>query len=53
VRLPRDLSARQLVSALAQLGYGADHQTGSHIRLTTTRGGEHHLREELMRELFG
>lgn len=25
------------------LGYGVDHQTGSHIRLTTQRNGEHHV----------
>ncbi len=25
------------------LGYEVDHQTGSHIRLTTQRNGEHHI----------
>lgn len=29
--------------ALGRLGYSIDHQTGSHIRLTTQRGGEHHV----------
>jgi predicted RNA binding protein YcfA (HicA-like mRNA interferase family) len=43
VKLPRDLSGLKLAKALAQLGYQVDHQTGSHIRLTTQRGGEHHL----------
>jgi predicted RNA binding protein YcfA (HicA-like mRNA interferase family) len=43
VRLPRDLSGRDLAKALARLGYEVDHQTGSHIRLTTHRGGEHHV----------
>jgi len=42
-RLPRDLSARDLVQALARLGYEVTRQTGSHLRLTTARGGEHHL----------
>jgi predicted RNA binding protein YcfA (HicA-like mRNA interferase family) len=32
-----------LAKALCRLGYEISHQTGSHIRLTTQRGGEHHL----------
>lgn len=43
MKLPRDLSSEELVKALARLGYVVDHQTGSHIRLTTQRNGEHHL----------
>jgi predicted RNA binding protein YcfA (HicA-like mRNA interferase family) len=43
VKLPRDLSGRDLVKALARLGYGVSHQTGSHLRLTTLTGGEHHV----------
>lgn len=43
MKLPRDLSSDELVKALAQLEYVVDHQTGSHIRLTTQRNGEHHL----------
>jgi len=43
VRLPRDLSARDLAARLTRLGYQTDHQTGSHIRLTTVRDGEHHV----------
>ena len=43
MKLPRDLSSDELVKALARLGYVVDHQTGSHIRLTTQRNGEHHL----------
>lgn len=43
MKLPRDLSGRKLARALAKVGYEIDHQTGSHIRLTTQRGGEHHL----------
>ena len=43
MRLPRDLSGRELARALSRLGYAVTRQTGSHIRLTTTVGGEHHL----------
>ena len=43
MRLPRDISGRKLATALARLGYETDHQTGSHIRLSTLRGGEHHV----------
>lgn len=43
MRLPRDLSGRDLATALARLGYRQTHQSGSHIRLTTQRGGEHHV----------
>jgi predicted RNA binding protein YcfA (HicA-like mRNA interferase family) len=43
VKLPRDISGRDLAAALGRLGYAIDHQTGSHIRLTTMRNGEHHV----------
>jgi len=43
VKLPRDLSGRDLAKALQVLGYRITRQTGSHIRLTTTERGEHHL----------
>jgi predicted RNA binding protein YcfA (HicA-like mRNA interferase family) len=43
VKIPRDLSATTLIQALRTLGYVQDRQTGSHIRLTTTRAGEHHV----------
>jgi predicted RNA binding protein YcfA (HicA-like mRNA interferase family) len=43
VRLPRDLDGRDLAKALRQFGYEISRQTGSHIRLTTHAGGEHHL----------
>ncbi|NOS99531.1 MAG: type II toxin-antitoxin system HicA family toxin [Phycisphaerales bacterium] len=43
MKLPRDLSGRALAAALAKLGYAIDHQTGSHLRLTTLRGGEHRV----------
>jgi predicted RNA binding protein YcfA (HicA-like mRNA interferase family) len=43
MRLPRDLSGRDLAKALAKLGYEITRQTSSHIRLTTTQNGEHHV----------
>lgn len=43
MRLPRDLSGKDLAKALATLGYQVDHQTGSHLRMTTQVGGEHHV----------
>jgi predicted RNA binding protein YcfA (HicA-like mRNA interferase family) len=43
VRLPRDLSGDTLAQALTRLGYTVTRQTGSHLRLTTQRHGEHHL----------
>jgi len=43
MRLPRDLSGKDLAKALASLGYRIDHQTGSHLRMTTEVGGEHHV----------
>jgi predicted RNA binding protein YcfA (HicA-like mRNA interferase family) len=43
LKLPRELSAGDLVKAVALFGYEVSHQTGSHIRLTTTRDGEHHI----------
>lgn len=43
MKLPRDISGVDLARALGRLGYEISHQTGSHIRLTTERGGESHL----------
>lgn len=43
MKLPRDLSGRDLAKALRKLGYGITRQTGSHIRVTTHRRGEHHV----------
>ena len=43
MKLPRDLSGTRLAGLLARLGYAVDHQTGSHIRLTTQVRGEHHV----------
>lgn len=43
MKLPRDLSGEDLARRLSVLGYSVTRQTGSHMRLTTQRGGEHHL----------
>jgi predicted RNA binding protein YcfA (HicA-like mRNA interferase family) len=43
MRLPRDLSGTELAKLLRSLGYEVTRQTGSHMRLTTTREGEHHI----------
>jgi predicted RNA binding protein YcfA (HicA-like mRNA interferase family) len=44
VKLPRDLSGADLSKLLRVYGYEIKRQTGSHIRLTSTRQGtEHHI----------
>jgi len=44
LRLPaRDVSGDDLARALGDLGYRVARQTGSHLRLTTLEGGEHHI----------
>jgi predicted RNA binding protein YcfA (HicA-like mRNA interferase family) len=43
VKLPRDISGKDLIKALSCLDYEVTRQTGSHIRLTTKRNGEHHI----------
>ena len=43
MKLPRDISGKDLVKALAYLDYEVTRQTGSHIRLTTRRNGQHHI----------
>ncbi len=43
MRLPRDLSGEELALLLQCYGYQVSRQTGSHMRLTTLQGGEHHI----------
>lgn len=43
MRLPRDLSGAALIRRLEILGYWVTRQSGSHVRLTTKVGGEHHV----------
>lgn len=42
MRTPRNLDGKDLVKALRKLGYEVSRQKGSHIRVTTQKGGEHH-----------
>ena len=43
MRLPRDISGEDFARRLSVLEYRVTRQTGSHLRLTTDRLGEHHL----------
>ncbi len=43
MKLPRDISAQDLVKASKKLGYEVTRQVGSHIRLTTEQNGQHHI----------
>ena len=43
MKIPRDLSGPELVKGLRALGYERVRQDGSHVRLTTTQGGQHHV----------
>jgi len=43
MRVPRDLSGPELIRRLDRLGYAVTRQSGSHIRLTTSEHGEHHV----------
>ena len=43
MKLPRDLSGRELAAVLAKLGYQVTRQAGSHLRLTTEIGGQHQI----------
>ena len=42
MKTPRDLSGAELAKALRKLGYVITRQAGSHLRITTQEGGEHH-----------
>jgi predicted RNA binding protein YcfA (HicA-like mRNA interferase family) len=42
MKTPRDLSGLELAKALRKLGYVVTRQNGSHLRVTTQLGGEHH-----------
>jgi predicted RNA binding protein YcfA (HicA-like mRNA interferase family) len=43
MRLPRDWGGETLARLLNRFGYEITRQTGSHMRLTTQQGGEHHV----------
>ena len=42
MKTPRNLNGQDLVKALRILDYEVTRQKGSHIRVTTQKGGEHH-----------
>jgi len=43
MKLPRNLSGAELARALRKLGYAITRQSGSHLRLTTSERGQHHV----------
>ena len=43
MRMPRDITGDELARRLSILEYRPTRQTGSHLRLTTDRLGEHHI----------
>jgi len=43
MKLPRNISGQELVKILTQLGYQKVQQKGSHIKVTTSINGQHHL----------
>ncbi|MEI6089494.1 MAG: type II toxin-antitoxin system HicA family toxin [bacterium] len=43
MRIPRDITGYELLKLLNIFGYEITRQTGSHIRLTTSLKGEHHI----------
>lgn len=51
MRLPRDVAGDDLARILRRVGYETTRQTGSHLRLTTVKGGEHHVTIPRHREL--
>lgn len=42
MKLPRDIDGSELIRALRPLGYEVTRQKGSHVRVSTYQGGEHH-----------
>ena len=43
MRIPKDLSGKDLIKLLAKYGYEITNQRGSHIKITTLDNGEHHI----------
>jgi predicted RNA binding protein YcfA (HicA-like mRNA interferase family) len=43
MKIPRDVTAEDLIRSLRVLGYEIVRQDGSHIRLTSLVGGTHHV----------
>lgn len=43
MKIPRDLTGSELIKKLKKFDYLVTRQSGSHIRLTTSVNGEHHI----------
>ena len=43
MKIPRDVSAKELIKSLSKIGYEVTRQKGSHIRLSIQRPFEHHI----------
>jgi len=43
MKLPRSVSAKELIKSLGKIGYEVTRQKGSHIRLSCTTPNEHHI----------
>jgi len=43
MKIPRDLSGSDLIKILKKHGFEPTRQSGSHIRITTNKGGEFHV----------
>lgn len=43
MKIPRNLTGREVAKLLAPFGYEITRQTGSHLRLTTKTNGTHHI----------
>ncbi len=43
MKTARNISAGELIKKLKGFGYDVTRQTGSHIRLTTSKNGQHHI----------
>ena len=43
MKMPRDISGGTLIKSLKLYGYSITRQSGSHIRLSTEKNGQHHI----------
>ena len=51
MKLPRDISGKDLLKRIECLGYAPTRQAGSHVRATTQQKGQHHVTIPLHDEL--
>ncbi|HWN96451.1 MAG TPA: type II toxin-antitoxin system HicA family toxin [Methylomirabilota bacterium] len=43
MKIPRDCTGPELARALGKFGYTIERQTGSHMIMTSTHSGQHHV----------